>query len=129
LRKGENGELDHLAIGELGERIAAAWLRGRGRKVLCRNFEAPHGGEIDIVARDGEVLCFVEVKTRTSRAFGRPLDAVDESKQRLQRRGADEWLRMLGRRDIPWRFDVVEVILEDGVRPDVNLVENAFTGG
>ncbi|NNC90472.1 MAG: YraN family protein [Akkermansiaceae bacterium] len=120
------GSLDHLEIGALGERIAAVYLKGAGRKVLYRNFHAARGGEIDLVARDGEVLSFVEVKTRTNEAFGRPLDAVDREKQRLLKQAADEWLRLLGTREIAWRFDVVEVVLEDGERPKVHLVENAF---
>lgn len=118
--------MDHLAIGELGEKIARIYLRGEGRKILYRNFRAPRGGEVDIVARDGEVLSFVEVKTRTSEAFGRPLEAVDKRKQALIQRGANEWLRLLGTRDIAWRFDVVEVVLLEGEKPRVNVVLNVF---
>lgn len=118
--------LDHLAIGELGEQIAAAYLRGEGRKVLYRNFRAPKGGEVDIVARDGAVLSFVEVKTRTHDTYGRPLDAVDREKERLIERGANAWLKLLGTREIPWRFDVAEVILKEGELPKVNVVRNAF---
>lgn len=113
---------DHLAIGALGERIAGAHLRADGRRLLYRNFRAPGGGEIDIVTRDGKTLGFVEVKTRTSEKFGRPLDAVDNRKKKLMQRGASEWLRLLGTRDLPWRFDVVEVILREGEKPRVNTV-------
>ena len=122
----DGGPLDHIAIGALGERVAAAFLRGEGRKILYRNFRTPKGGEVDLVARDGKVLSFVEVKTRTSEAFGRPLEAVDKDKERLIERGANEWLRLLGTRNIPWRFDVVEVILKEGKRPKVNVVRDAF---
>ncbi len=115
-------KMDHLAIGALGERIACAHLRGEGRKVLYRNFRAPRGGEVDIVARDGRVLSFVEVKTRTSEEFGRPLDAVDKRKQALMMRGGNEWLRLLGTREIAWRYDVVEVILVEGEKPRVHVV-------
>lgn len=114
-------------VGRLGERIARAWLRGRGVKVLYRNFRAPGGGEVDVVAREGKVLLFVEVKTRTSEERGRPLEAVNREKQDLIRRGANEWLRLLGRRDLPWRFDVVEVVLREGERPKVHRVEDAFS--
>lgn len=113
-------------IGRRGEKIARAWLRSTGAKLLFNNFRAPQGGEVDIVARDGNVLLFTEVKTRTSTDFGRPLDAVDRAKQKLIRRGANEWLRLLGTRDIPWRFDVIEVILREGEKPKVNRVENVF---
>ena len=115
-----------MAIGELGERVAAVFLRGEGRKVLYRNFRGPKGGEVDIVARDGAVLSFVEVKTRTHDAHGRPLDAVDKEKERLIERGADAWLKLLGTREIPLRFDVVEVVLKDGEVPEVNVVRDAF---
>lgn len=98
----------------------------RGVKVLYRNFRAAQGGEVDIVAREDDLLLFTEVKTRTSTKFGRPLDAVNRAKQKLIRRGANEWLRLLGTRDIPWRFDVIEVILLEGEKPKVNRVENVF---
>ena len=66
------------------------------------------------------------VKTRTRAEGGRPLDAVDRKKQALIRRGANEWLRLLGTREGPWRFDVMEVILLEGEAPKLHLVENAF---
>ncbi|MEM9236671.1 MAG: YraN family protein [Verrucomicrobiota bacterium] len=113
-------------LGEMGERIARLWLMARGVKVLFRNFRAPHGGEVDIVAREGKQLLFTEVKTRTSTDYGRPYEAVDRKKQKLIRRGANEWLRLLGTRDIPWRYDVIEVILIDGEKPKVNRVEDLF---
>ena len=118
--------LDSARIGQLGERISRDWLRAKGAKVLYLNFRAPGGGEVDIVAREGKVLLFTEVKTRTRTDFGRPLDAVDRKKQELIRRGANEWLKQLGTREIPWRFDVIEVVLLDGEKPRVHRVENAF---
>ncbi len=120
------GGCDRRELGELGERVARDWLRSRRVKVLYRNFRAPGGGEVDIVAREGRVLLFVEVKTRREGGRGRPLDAVDAAKQRLIERGAREWLRLLGRRDLPWRFDVIEVVLAEGEPPRVHRVENAF---
>lgn len=110
----------------MGERIARDWLRANGAKILYRNFKAPGGGEVDIVAREGRQLIFTEVKTRRSGGPGRPLDAVDRDKQRLIERGANEWLRLLGTREIPWRFDVIEVILTEGEKPYVHRVENVF---
>ena len=118
--------MGHLQIGALGERVAVDFLRAEGRKILYRNFRGPKGGEVDIVARDGAVLSFVEVKTRTHEGYGRPLDAVDREKERLIERGANAWLKLLGTRDIPWRFDVVEVILKDGELPKVHVVRDAF---
>ena len=124
---GRDGErMRRMEIGQLGERIAAAQLKADGRKILYRNYRGPKGGEVDIVARDGDTLSFVEVKTRTRRGYGRPLDAVDVAKQELIERGANSWLHLLGTRDILWRFDVVEVILEEGKVPEVTVVNNVF---
>ena len=125
--KGFDGaELESIALGRLGERIAGAYLRAQGAKLLYRNFKAPRGGEVDIVARQGKLLVFAEVKTRRAGGLGRPLDAVNRDKQRLIERGANEWLRQLGTREIPWRFDVIEVILTHGQKPVVHRVENFF---
>eukprot|EP00903_Cladosiphon_okamuranus_P004148 g4146.t1 len=87
--------------------IAAASVIAKGRG----------GGEVDIVARQGRQLLFVEVKTRKKDAKLRGLAAVNEKKRRLIRRGANEWLKRLGTRDVRWRFDVVEVDVEEGERP------------
>lgn len=113
-------------VGEFGERVACQWLRSQGTKVLYRNYRAPQGGEVDIVARRGNLLLFIEVKTRRAGGVGRPLDAVDRSKQQLIERGANSWLKLLKTRRIPWRFDVIEIILEEGQVPRVNRVENVF---
>ena len=94
--------------------------------MLYRNFRAPHGGEVDLVCRHKTALTFVEVKTRTSAAFGRPADAVGPDKQRLIQRGAMEWLRLLGRPKLKFRFDIVEVLLIEGKPPKLNVIENAF---
>ena len=133
------GRLSSAEIGELGEQLAALFLRQQGWKLLRRNFVAAQGGEVDLVMRGGktlEELVFVEVKTRTQDQIGRPLDAVDREKQRLIQRGGNEWLQeiRLGDRQkaeeeklkVAHRYDVVEVILIEGEKPRVNLVQNAF---
>lgn len=113
-------------IGRRGETIAARWLAGQGCPVLARNFRAPGGGEVDLIARDGDLLLFVEVKTRCGDQRIRPLDAVDRPKQTLIKRGACHWRKQLGPRPVAWRFDVIEVILRDGQRPQINQVRDAF---
>lgn len=113
-------------IGRVGEQIAARWLSAHGRRVLHRNYRGVNRGEVDIVARHRQVLTFVEVKARTSTAFGRPADAVGPDKQRLIQRGAQDWLRLLGHPSIPFRFDIAEVILIEGELPRVHVIENAF---
>lgn len=114
-------------IGAWGEHLAAKWLRRHGRKVLYRNFRAPGGGEVDIVARHRKLLTFVEVKTRTSTERGRPADAVTKDKERLIIKGANAWLRMLDDSvNIPTRCDIVEVVLREGEKPEVSVIEGAF---
>ena len=113
-------------LGALGELHAARWLRRHRRTVLYRNYIGQHRGEVDLVCRHGSVLTFVEVKTRSSAAHGRPADAVTVDKQRLIQRGAQDWLRRLGHPPIPIRFDIVEVLLEPGQVPKFNLIANAF---
>ena len=94
--------------------------------MLYRNYRAPHGGEVDLVCRDRDTLVFVEVKTRTSETFGAPAEAVTPAKQRLVARGALAWLRLLGKPDICYRFDIVEVRIA-GKQTEANVIRNAFT--
>jgi len=113
------------ALGDRGEQIAANYLRRIGYKVLYRNFRAPKGGEVDLVCRDGDTLVFVEVKTRSSEAFGAPAQAVTREKQRLIARGALAWLKLLGNPDILFRFDIVE-IRTTGKKAEATVIRNAF---
>ncbi len=114
-------------LGWLGEKEAARFLRRSGYKVLYRRFRPRNRkGEIDLVCRHGPTLVFVEVKTRSSLAFGRPSDAVDPDKERLIIQGALAWLRMLHRPETPIRFDIVEVVMEPGKPPGFTLIDNAF---
>jgi putative endonuclease len=106
--------------------LAARFLRQNGYKILHRNFRGRSGGEIDVVCRDGDTLVFVEVKTRTSEDFGRPLEAVGREKQKRISRGGLAWLRLLDNPEILFRFDVVEVIITPEAKPRLELVRNAF---
>ena len=114
-------------IGRWGEDLAAHSLRTREKmKILRRNFRALEGGEVDLVCRHDTALVFVEVKTRTSANFARPIAAVDREKQQLIAQAALEWVRLLGRREVVFRFDVVEIILTENELPDIQRVEHAF---
>jgi putative endonuclease len=117
----------HIELGRLGEKLAARYLREQGFKVLYRNFRAPKGGEVDIVCRDksSNTLVFVEVKTRSSTRFGDPSQAVTPDKQHLISRGALAWLRLLDNPDIFFRFDIVEVLVEES-GTTVSLIRDAF---
>ncbi len=120
------GRARHLRLGVRGEKLAARFLRRQGFKILYRNFRGRQGGEIDLVCRDHDTLVFVEVKTRTREDFGRPLEAVNQGKQRRLSLGGLAWLRLLGNPDIIFRFDIVEVVIADGAAPRIELIRNAF---
>lgn len=105
---------------------AASWCKSNGWRVLRSNWKYGRHGEIDLVCRDGECLVFAEVKTRTSGSFGNPARAVDRDKRRLMRSGAYAWLRMLDDEAVPYRYDVIEVILQSGDTPGINHIPYAF---
>lgn len=125
-RSKESSKPEHLRRGSLGEKLACRFLRRNGYKILYRNFKGRTGGEIDVVCRDKDTLVFVEVKTRTSEDFGRPIEAVNRQKQKRISRGGLAWLRMLDNPEILFRFDVVEVIVAENARPRLELIRNAF---
>ena len=125
-RSKDSSQPEHLQRGAIGETLACRFLRRNGYKILYRNFKGRSGGEIDIVCRDRDTLVFVEVKTRTHEDFGRPIEAVNQQKQKRISRGALAWLRMLDNPEILFRFDVVEVIIAEDARPRLEIVRNAF---
>ena len=111
-------------LGTRGEDLACTLLKKQGYKIIERNFKTPIG-EIDIVAREGQTLVFVEVKTRESSAFGSAKWAVDRKKQQKLSRLALYYLNLKDWKDRPARFDVVAVDLErQGER--IELFRNAF---
>ncbi|NJM38354.1 MAG: YraN family protein [Akkermansiaceae bacterium] len=126
MKKADGEPRDHIWLGNYGEQVAAAWLQSQGCKILAKNYRSPRKGEVDIIARNGKLLLFVEVKTRRADSKIRGLDAVDQSKQKLIEKGANSWLKRLGTRDLPWRFDVIEVNVKDGEKPKINHVKDAF---
>ncbi len=116
----------HLRLGRRGERLAGRLLAELGFDLLARNCRCTHG-ELDLVARDGGVLCFVEVKTRHRIGRARPAAAVGREKRRNLVRAAHQYLREAGFPPVPYRFDIIEVLL-DGRRPhDLRHYPNAFT--
>jgi putative endonuclease len=123
LRKGP-GHLEHLRRGRLGERAARAHLRGLGLKFLTANFRGR--GETDLIFRDGEVLVFVEVKTRSNDTWIRPARAVDARKQRLLTQTALDYLRLLRYPEVNIRFDIVEVLLREGRVREIRHLPNTF---
>lgn len=113
-------------LGRWGEEQAVNYLRTRGYRILGQRVRPNRHDEIDIVARTPDTLVFVEVKTRSSIAFGRPATAVRRDKRRALNRAAACYLRRLRFPRLYYRFDVIEVVCEAGTEPRVNHVPNAF---
>lgn len=117
------------ALGRRGEEIAACHLQAAGCEIVERNWRSPDRlvrGELDLVVREGEVLAFCEVKTRSSTAFGLPAEAVSPAKQHKIRALARVWLAQRG---MPWtvvRFDVVAVLRPPSGPPSVTHLRGAF---
>ena len=116
----------HQRVGQRGEEDAYFYLRKLGYVMVARNFRSPRRrGEIDLIGWDGDILCFIEVKTRTSRDVKPPEAAVDREKFRDLAGVAREYLREL--RDTPeWRFDVVSVYYGTHLfQPQFELFKNS----
>ena len=116
----------HLHTGRSGEEAAYFYLREQGYVIIARNYRSPRSrSELDLVGWDGGTLCFIEVKTRTTRNIMPAEAAVDADKQRDLSRVAREFLRKI-KGDPPFRFDIVSVYLEAGPAPDIGLFKDAF---
>ena len=113
-----------ISLGRSGEDLACRALERLGYAIVARRFRV-RGGELDIVARDGPVLVFVEVKTRAGRSFGDAAEAVTPVKQRRMTRLAGEYLTRHEVSGCPCRFDVVSIHF-DGDRPIVDVFRAAF---
>lgn len=126
------------SLGSLGESYAAAYLTQLGYCLVAANFTVPVGrnlrgavvtAEIDLIAYEGDRLCFIEVKTRTSDSFAPPQVNVDLRKRRQISRAARAYRQMLGVEDQPYRYDVVAVIPDDTnpSTPQVELLRNFWS--
>jgi putative endonuclease len=111
-------------LGNRGEDLAAAALKKQGYKILERNYTTPLG-EIDLIARQGGELVFIEVKTRKSLRFGAPQDAVSAPKQARLRKLAEYYLKRQRLGEVPARFDVVGITIIEG-EPRMEIIRNAF---
>ena len=111
-------------LGDAGEDLAAAALKQQGYKILERNYVTPLG-EVDLIARQGKMYVFIEVKTRKNERFGAPQEAVNRSKQHKLRRLADYYVKQKRLGEVAMRFDVVGIVMgEDG--PRVEIIKDAF---
>jgi putative endonuclease len=130
----------HLELGRRGEELAAAYLQKHDYRIVAANFRLPVGRnrvgvlinvEIDLVAYEGETLCFIEVKSRASDWFAPPEANVDRRKQRQIARAARAYRRMFDLVGAPYRYDVVTVVLPaEAESPgdwDIQLLRNYWT--
>ncbi len=117
-------------IGQLGEELAARFLIKNGFRLALSNFKVPVGrnrlgapvsGEIDLIAFDEDVLCFVEVKTRSSEFFAAPIAAVDLRKQRQITRTARMYRKIFRLDWVKFRYDVVSVVLNENAKPKIEI--------
>ena len=110
--------------GAAGEESAVRFLQQNGYEIIEKNYYYLRG-EIDIVAKDGAVLVFVEVKSRRSTSFGAPEESVTPKKQEKLRRTAEGYVAERGIEDTECRFDVVSVMIQDGIE-ECTLLKNCF---
>ena len=117
----------HQRTGQRGEEDAYFYLRRRGYTIIARNYRSPHHrGELDLVGWERDVLCFIEVKTRTSRDVKPAEAAVDRAKQRDLSSVARDFLRQMPP-SCQWRFDVLAVYYDrEHSQPAFELFQNAF---
>ncbi len=123
-------------IGKIGENLAANFLIRRGLRLVCSNFKVPIGrnrrgvavsGEIDLIALDDNIICFIEVKTRSSDKFAAPLAAVDLRKQRQITRTARIYRKIFGLQNSKFRYDVVSIVLQKEKPPNIEHFKNFWT--
>ena len=116
---------NNQATGLAGERGAEAFLQKKGYKILSRNYRKKTG-EIDLVAKDGEYIVFIEVKARKGLEYGYPREAVGYMKQKRIINTALQYIAQYKLTDVGIRFDVIEVLINNG-EIYISHVENAFT--
>jgi putative endonuclease len=126
-------ELNSSQIGQFGEEVAARHLLKNGYRLVLANFKVPIGrnrrgvsvtGEIDLIAFDEDVLCFVEVKTRSSDEYSTPESAVNLRKQRQITRTARIYRKILRLHNVKFRYDVVSIVLNEKEKPKVGIFKN-----
>jgi len=120
----EHSKSNNHKLGKVGEKAAAKFLQKKGYQFLAQNFRHKRG-EVDIICKDGDYIVFVEVKTRTGLSHGHPKEAVTTTKQKRVTDTALYYLSHHGITDANIRFDVVEILVQDG-QVYASHIENAF---
>lgn len=115
---------ERLDLGSFGEELAYRKIKRLGYKKIIRNYRCPLG-EVDLVARDGDCLVFVEIKTRKGRSLGYAKEAVNARKQRQLSKVALTYMKANDCCDVKARFDVVAISIEKG-RANIEVIKDAF---
>lgn len=115
----------HRHIGNDAEDFACEFLLQKGWEILDRNYYSGHS-EIDIIARDGLIIVFVEVKMRSTTKFGQPFEQVTEAKVEHIFKAAEAWILEHALQDSQMRFDVIGILNRKGKAPELNHIPDAF---
>lgn len=107
-------------VGRIGEDLAERYLRSQGLEIIGRNYRTKRWGELDIVAKEGGIFVFVEVKTRTNIKYGRPEEAVNYYKLRSLKRACEYYCLAKGNGNAPRRLDVIAILMQ----PDLRSVQS-----
>jgi len=116
------GKIDNKTVGERGEKLAREHLQILGYTIIGKNYRTKWG-EIDIIAKDKDIVVFVEVKTKTNNTYGEPWEMVNQWKIEQVKRMGEVWCRDFGWKGLI-RMDVVGIILGDGDEPKIDYYEN-----
>jgi len=112
------------ALGSEGEDLAVKFLRKKGYRIISRNYKN-YIGEIDIIAKDGETVVFIEVKTRANDSFGFPFESVHRKKRQKLKNLALLYLKKLGE-ELPVRFDVLSITCAENGNMEIDHIQDAF---
>ncbi len=112
------------ALGIEGEELAVKFLKKKGYSIIARNYKT-HVGEIDIIAKDSNIIVFIEVKTRTNDSFGYPFEAVDKRKREKLKNLALLYLKKQAH-EYPVRFDVISIFRMDNGEKEIEHIKDAF---
>lgn len=121
----EKDKVAPLPLGRWGEDLAAEYLENKGYEIIERHYFFQRT-EIDLIARDGNYLVFVEVKARSSEDFGPPEEAITDRKKVYLRRAAEGYLYLNNLHNVDCRFDVITVCYKNDSQPEIDHYENAF---
>ncbi len=115
---------ERLELGKLGEELAFKKVKRLGYKCIARNYRCALG-EIDLIAKDGDCLVFIEIKTRRGRSLGSIKEAIDKRKKRQLSKVALAYLKSNNYCDVKSRFDVVAISLNQD-KEQIEVIQNAF---